>query len=65
MTIGKDAGFHDHVVEILRQVAAASILPRFNRLAEGDVRTKTHAGDLVTVADEEAEILLAEKFSTP
>ena len=31
-------------------------------LAEGDVRSKTHPGDLVTIADEEAEVLLGQKF---
>ena len=63
MSIGSEAGFHDRVVEILRDVAAVVIIPRFNRLAEGDVRAKTHAGDLVTIADEEAEQLLAEKLA--
>jgi len=58
-----DAVFHTRIVEILRAVAAKAILPRFKSLAEGDIRAKTHAGDLVTIADEEAELLLAEHFT--
>jgi fructose-1,6-bisphosphatase/inositol monophosphatase family enzyme len=38
----------------IREVAAEEILPRFRRLAESDIREK-QPGQLVTVADEEAE----------
>jgi fructose-1,6-bisphosphatase/inositol monophosphatase family enzyme len=40
---------------ILREAARVEILPRFARLADGDVRIKAHATDFVTVADEAAE----------
>jgi fructose-1,6-bisphosphatase/inositol monophosphatase family enzyme len=40
---------------ILRDAARVEILPRFARLGEDDVRTKAHASDFVTVADEAAE----------
>ena len=40
---------------ILREASQADIMPRFRRLAEGDVRSKTGPLDLVTEADEAAE----------
>lgn len=40
---------------LLREAAQAEILPRFRRLAPGDVRQKSEAIDLVTEADEQAE----------
>src|SRR5690606_16560230 len=40
---------------ILRDAAKTEIVPRFRRLDEGMVRTKTSAIDLVTEADEGAE----------
>lgn len=40
---------------ILREVAAAVILPRFRNLVAGDVSHKRHPRDLVTIADLEAE----------
>lgn len=43
------------LVEILRDAARTEILPRFARLTEDDIKTKAHASDLVTVADEAAE----------
>ena len=43
---------------ILREATAAEILPRFRRLAEGDVRVKTGPLDLVTEADEAAERMI-------
>lgn len=45
----------DAVAALMRQVAAAEILPRFRKLAPGDVRQKDHPNDLVTVADVAAE----------
>ncbi len=48
---------HD-VDHLIRNVAAKAITPRFCNLAEGDVRTKSGPGDLVTAADEEAEQFL-------
>ena len=43
------------LADILRAAAAAEILPRFRRLAAGDIREKTGPLDLVTEADEAAE----------
>jgi fructose-1,6-bisphosphatase/inositol monophosphatase family enzyme len=45
--------------EILREAARAEILPRFRSLGEGQVRQKTGALDLVTDADEQAELRIA------
>nr|WP_245215393.1 inositol monophosphatase family protein [Pararoseomonas baculiformis] len=51
---------------VLRAAARAEIMPRFRRLAAGDVRLKTGPLDMVTDADEGAERLivaaLAERF---
>lgn len=47
----------DAVTELLREVAASSIRPRFRALEEGQVIEK-EPGDLVTVADREAEALI-------
>ncbi len=48
----RDAGI---VAGILAEAARAEILPRFRNLAEGAIRTKSSAIDLVTDADEGAE----------
>ncbi|CAI9120185.1 inositol monophosphatase family protein [Brytella acorum] len=48
-----------HLVAIAREAARDVILPRFRRLGAGDVQTKTSCLDLVTIADEEAERLIA------
>jgi fructose-1,6-bisphosphatase/inositol monophosphatase family enzyme len=40
---------------VLRDAASVEIVPRFRRLAAGDVKTKTNPTDLVTEADTEAE----------
>jgi fructose-1,6-bisphosphatase/inositol monophosphatase family enzyme len=45
------------VARLLREVAAVAIMPRFRRLASGDIRDKS-PGEEVTVADVEAEHLL-------
>jgi len=39
----------------MSDVTERIIMPRYKSLADGDVRSKTHPGDLVTIADEEAE----------
>ena len=44
----------DQVADLIRDVAATVVLPRFRHLAEGDVQVKA-PGDLVTIADQEAE----------
>lgn len=51
------------VIEVMRRVAAAEILPRFGRLGASDVSEKSRPGDLVTVADVEAERRLAEALT--
>jgi len=52
----------DTVSEILRDVANAEVLPRFRNLATADIRTKTSAQDLVTLADIEAEKALTRRL---
>jgi fructose-1,6-bisphosphatase/inositol monophosphatase family enzyme len=52
------------VVDLVRSVARAEIMPRFRTLRDGDVRTKSGPTDLVTIADEMAEQRLAEAFRT-
>ncbi len=49
----------DEVLDLLRRVSAEVVDPRFGNLAAGEVRSKRRPGDLVTVADREAELLLA------
>ncbi|HUC26546.1 MAG TPA: inositol monophosphatase [Streptosporangiaceae bacterium] len=49
------------VTEILREAAEAAIVPRFRALADGEVREKT-PGEVVTVADREAEELIAPRL---
>ena len=46
------------VNSIIRDVAETEILPRFKRLSEGDIKEKS-PGDLVTIADTEAEKALS------
>lgn len=48
----------DAVTEILREAAATAIVPRFKALAEGEVTEKS-PGEVVTVADREAEELIS------
>ncbi len=47
------------VAALLRAASRAEILPRFRRLAPGDIRAKTGPLDLVTEADEAAERMIA------
>ncbi|MFJ6213394.1 inositol monophosphatase family protein [Streptomyces sp. NPDC092296] len=51
----------DKVAEILAETAAEVIEPRFRALADGDVSEKA-PGELVTVADREAELIIAERL---
>jgi fructose-1,6-bisphosphatase/inositol monophosphatase family enzyme len=51
------------IAALLREVAQAEILPRFRRLASGDIRTKSSPLDLVTEADEAAERRLTAALS--
>ena len=48
----------DEVGALLREAAATAILPRFGRLGGSDVEEKT-PGELVTVADREAEQIIS------
>lgn len=55
---------HDKIDEIIRSVAADKIAPRFRQLADADIRTKSGPTDLVTIADEEAELELTRILPT-
>ncbi len=49
--------------QILTEVAASEIVPRFRRLSEGAIRCKSGPLDLVTEADEIAEVAIAERLA--
>ena len=49
--------------EILTEVAAREIVPRFRRLEQGDIRRKSGPLDLVTEADELAEVAIGERLA--
>lgn len=51
------------IAGLLREAGQAEILPRFRRLAGGDIRTKSGPLDLVTEADEAAERRLSAELS--
>ncbi|TWP34665.1 inositol monophosphatase family protein [Leekyejoonella antrihumi] len=51
----------DAVLTMLQEVAAEVIEPRFRSLADGEVMEK-NPGDLVTVADREAEVILTRRL---
>lgn len=57
------AALHDAVHGLLREVAQTAILPRYRKLAEGEIIAKA-ADDVVTVADHEAEAMLTEGLAT-
>ena len=50
------------VAELIREVSATEILPRFGRLGDGEIIEKG-PGDLVTIADRAAEQALAERLT--
>lgn len=52
----------DKISDIIRDVAADKIIPRFQQLAKEEIKTKSSPTDLVTIADEEAEIELTRIF---
>jgi fructose-1,6-bisphosphatase/inositol monophosphatase family enzyme len=52
----------DETADLLLAVADAQILPWFRRLGAQDVRSKSSAVDLVTVADEAAERVLTQEL---
>lgn len=51
------------IVEAVRRVSKGEIVPRFRSLGTGDVDTKSHADDLVTVADKAAERALGAEIA--
>ncbi|MCX8506130.1 MAG: inositol monophosphatase [Alphaproteobacteria bacterium] len=51
------------VANMLEETAKKVILPRFRALSSGDVREKK-PGDLVTIADEEAELMLSQSLTS-
>lgn len=51
----------DRIAALIRDTAIAEIVPRFRTLAVGDIREKK-PGDLVTIADEEAERALIRRL---
>jgi fructose-1,6-bisphosphatase/inositol monophosphatase family enzyme len=51
-----------HVASIISDIAAEIILPRYKHLSSGDIREK-QPGDLVTIADTEAEAALTRRLS--
>ncbi len=51
----------DAVADLLREVAAEVITPRFRSLSDGEVMEKK-PGDLVTVADREAELVISARL---
>ncbi|MEZ7865506.1 MAG: inositol monophosphatase [Rhodospirillales bacterium] len=53
---------HEQVTKIIRETAEAEILPRFERLSEGDISEKS-PGDLVTIADIESEKVLSRRLT--
>ncbi len=51
----------EEILELLREVAARVITPRFRALADDDIDEK-RPGDYVTIADREAELAIAESL---
>lgn len=49
----------DQILRLMQEVAAEVITPRFKALAQGEIKEK-RPGDLVTVADHEAEVLITD-----
>jgi len=50
------------VIDAMREVADSVIVPRFRQLASHEIKSKTHPGDVVTIADEESERMLSPKL---
>jgi fructose-1,6-bisphosphatase/inositol monophosphatase family enzyme len=48
----------DQIAAVLREAAAVAVMPRFRRLVEAEIEEKA-PGDLVTIADREAERIIA------
>mgnify|MGYP003679916527 CR=1 FL=1 len=54
-------GRMERVADLMREVAAQEILPRFRALSEGDIEEKSK-GDFVTIADRDAELWLTPRL---
>lgn len=52
----------ERVARIVRDVAAAEVMPRWRNLATGDISVKSGPDDLVTVADSACEALLSQRL---
>lgn len=52
----------DAIAAVLREAAAVAVMPRYQLLAEGEIEEKS-PGDLVTIADREAEKFIARGLS--
>lgn len=60
MTVDPSSSALRHDVErLIQSVSETTILPRYQSLTKDEIRTKSGPGDLVTIADEEAEQKLA------
>jgi fructose-1,6-bisphosphatase/inositol monophosphatase family enzyme len=53
----------DRIADIVRDVAATEIMPRWRNLGRDDVQRKSPAGDLVTIADHAAEVALSRRLA--
>jgi fructose-1,6-bisphosphatase/inositol monophosphatase family enzyme len=53
----------DRLAGILREAGRREVMPRFRRLAQGDIRAKDTPGDLVTEADEAAERFICSELA--
>ncbi|MDI1295183.1 MAG: inositol monophosphatase [bacterium] len=56
--------FHQPVVALMRDVARDIVLPRYQNLAASEISEKSAADDLVTIADKESELRLAEGLAS-
>ena len=64
LVIAKQArGLTDSVAKLLAEGADSLILPRYRKLGEHEIATKTSATDLVTIADTETEAWLTPKLA--
>ncbi len=54
---------HETLAEILAEAGRREVMPRFRNLAEGEIREKRSATDLVTEADEAAERFISAELA--
>ncbi|WOI52139.1 inositol monophosphatase [Parvularcula sp. LCG005] len=52
----------DQTADLMREIAETLILPRFRSLNDADITEKSGPGDLVTIADQEAELALTPRL---